>query len=183
MVLLIAKQSPYCFVEICNVIEYWILWNYSHWSRFEAVGYNCISINSCVLNQMNETSSVGHIAIKVDNPTMNDVVMKIEIVMSISYDLEPIDRIIRKISTLVLFVWYTTRYGFIHLKLVLKTINLKDRQLTADMNEGLVTGVCYRGSTMLSKAVVDSPIDNKHPNLGLFGGKLLRSTKKHYHCI
>ena len=59
-----------------------------------------------------------------------------------------------------------------------KIVNSKDRQLAADMNEGLVPGVCYRGSIMLSAAVDDSTIKNKRQSLGLFGGKLVRLTKR-----
>ena len=45
MTLLNAKQSQYWCFEICNVIEFWILWNYSYWCEFQTNGYNYINLD------------------------------------------------------------------------------------------------------------------------------------------
>ena len=72
MTLLIAKQSQYWCFEICNVIELWILWNYSYWCMFKAIGHNCINLRmgqNTTKYKMDQTCIISCDINHIDSPT------------------------------------------------------------------------------------------------------------------
>ena len=45
LALVITKQLQYLCFQRCIAIECWILWNYSYWCTFKAIGYNCVNFS------------------------------------------------------------------------------------------------------------------------------------------
>ena len=78
MTLSMAKQSQYWCFEICNVIEFSILWNYS--SMFETIVYNCINWGigkNTTKYKMDQTCIISCNIIHIDPPAAHINILSI----------------------------------------------------------------------------------------------------------